>query len=333
MKNRIALFLSLAVTFAALFFVAGCHKDSATKSNKPLVFGTNKAIGVITPYVGKTAGIFAKHGLEIQGADFNDGPAVIDAMASGGVDIGLFGIGPVGIWQSKGLPLKIVAGANGGGHVLITRADAGINTLADLKGRKVAVPKPGSVTDALFRAHILGDLATLDPEKDLFLIQGIGAPDMATALFVTKNVDAAIAWEPFVSRAEAAYKDLRVLYDASAEWRKDHPTGPYYPVNVVVVKQSLIDERPDDLRKFLAAYKETVAFINDHADQANDLIAAELKVDKAVVVAARRRIDYTWQIDPEAAIQTLQWAKQVGYIKQVPDKEKLFDLRFVSEAK
>ena len=52
-----------------------------------------------------------------------------------------------------------------------------------------------------------------------------------------------------------------------------------------------------------------------------------------MVVAARRRIDYTWEVDPAAAIQTLQWAKQIGYVKQIPDQEKLFDLRFVSESK
>ena len=326
------LFVSLALILST-FSLATAEDPAPKKSAKPLVFGTNKAIGVITPYIARTAGIFTRHGVEVSGADFNDGPSVVDALASGSIDIGFLGIGPVGIWQSKGLPLKVVAGANGGGHVLITRADSGINTLADLKGRKVAVPKPGSVTDSLFRAHILGDLAKLDPEKDVTLIQGIAAPDMATALFVTKSIDAAIAWEPFVSRAEAKFKELKVLYDASAEWHKEHPNGPFYPVNVVVVKQSLIDERPDDLRNFLAAYKEAVTFINDQPEQANDLIAAELKVDKSVVAGARKRTDYTWQVDPDAAIQTLQWAKQSGHIKQIPEKEKLFDLRWITEAK
>jgi len=323
----------IIAALAAAALAAGAFAYGQEPQGKPLVIGTNKAIGVVTPYIGRTTGVFAKNGVAIEGVDFNDGPAIIDAMASNQVDIGLIGIAPVAIWQSKGFPLKVVAGANGGGHVLITRDDSGINTLKDLKGKKVAVPKPGSVTDSLFRAQILINEAGLNPEKDVELIQGIGAPDMPTALFATKSVDAAIFWEPFLARAQSKFKNVKILYDASAEWIKKHPGGAYYPVNVVIAKQSLIDERPEDLRKFLAAYKETVDFINNEPDKANDLIAAELKLDKALVVSARSRIDYTWQVDQDAALQTLEWSRQVGYIKQIPSKEKLFDLRFLPGAK
>jgi NitT/TauT family transport system substrate-binding protein len=120
-----------------------------------------------------------------------------------------------------------------------------------------------------------------------------------------------------------------VLFDAALVWRKEHPGRPLYPVNVVVARQDLIDGRPDDVRRFLAAYDEAIGFINGNPAEANVLIARELKLDPAVVAAARTRIEYGARVDVKAAIQTLAWSHRLGYLKAIPDERALFDLRFL----
>ncbi|HEX8323324.1 MAG TPA: ABC transporter substrate-binding protein [Tepidisphaeraceae bacterium] len=291
--------------------------------------GTNRALGTVTPYVGRAHGEFAARGVTLDIVDFQDGSVLMEAFAAGQLDVAFLGIAPSAIWQSKGVPLKVVAAANGGGHVLLTRTNTGINDLKGLAGKKIATPKPGSVVDTLLRAHVLGELAGLNAEKDVQIVPGVAPADMPAALFVSREVDAAITWEPFATQAATRFKGVKVLFDAAAEWRKLHPTGPLYPVNVVIARGSFIKDHPGALRDFLAGYADTVRFINDKPNVANAIIASELKLDASVVATARQRIDYTVTLDPQAALQTLQWSAKLGYLKQLPTAEKLFDFTYL----
>jgi NitT/TauT family transport system substrate-binding protein len=292
--------------------------------------GTNRALGTVAPYVARDKGFFDEHGVEAQVIDFNDVTTLMESITSGQLDVALVGISSPAIWQQRGVPLKIVAAANGGGHVLLTRKDTGIRSLTDLRGKKIATPKPGTVTDTLFRAHIVHDLAGLDPERDIQIIPNMAAADMSTVLIASREVDAAITWEPFASQTEASYKDSVVLFDAAAEWRKQHPGAKHlYPVNVVIASQQFIDQHPEELRRFLAAYVEAVDFINQQPDAANDIIGRETQLDKTIVVAARRRIDYSAEVDVDASLETLAWSVELGYLKKAPTPAQLFDLRFL----
>jgi NitT/TauT family transport system substrate-binding protein len=327
----IAALVLVAALFAALHLKSSARvrKLTASASSDVVRIGTNRALGTVVPFVANKKGFFQQQGLQVSVVDFADG-SPIEAFASGQLDIALLGIAPSAIWQGQGVNLKVVAAANGGGHVLLTRSDAGINSLEQLKNKKVATPKPGTVTDTLFRAHLVKEIARLDPEKDIQIIPNVAPGDMPTALFVSREVDAAITWEPYASEAEMKFSNAKVLYDSSAEWRKAYPNSKtLYPVNVVIARQAFIDSHPGELRKFLAAYVQAIAFINSSPDEANKIIADELQLETAVVARARRRIDYTSHVDPDASLKTLEWSKQAGYLKEIPTAAKLFDLSYL----
>ena len=329
----------LTVLIAALVLVPLRRARTATasaavSSARTIKVGTNRALGTVTPYVGRDKGIFQEHGVNVEIVDFADGSTLMEAFASGQLDVALLGIAPSAIWQGKGVDLKVVASANGGGHVLLTRTDSGIHDIEELKQKKVATPKPGTVVDTLFRAHIMRELAKLNPDKDIQIVPNVAPGDMPAALFVSREVDAAITWEPFATLAETKYKNSEVLFDAAAEWHKANPNSKhFYPVNVVIARQSFIQSRPEDLRHFLAAYVQTVDFVNSKPDEANGIIASEISLDKTIVDRARRRIDYTTQVDTAAALSTLEWSKQLGYLKEVPTASKLFDLSYLPQGK
>lgn len=331
MNRRIRLWGTLAAV--ALLTALGSGTGHAAKKQAAtgvIKIGTNRALGTVTPYVGKSQGVFAKRGVTVEIIDFTDGSTLMEAFASGQLDVALLGIAPTAIWQGKGVPLKVVAAANGGGHVLLTRQDAGINSVKDLKGKKVATPKPGTVVDTLFRAHIARKVAGLDPEKDIQIVPGVAPADMPSALFVAREVDAGITWEPFASQAEAKFKNSKVLYDAALEWKKSNPKAKnFYPTNVVIARQSFIEQRPEELKRFLSSYVETIDFINSKPKEANEIIARELKLDPAIIAHARKRIDYTATVDVKAALETLSWSKQLGYLKEIPAENKLFDLSYL----
>lgn len=326
--SGIVLFLGIA--FYGYWHRAGSQSPVNEHSMTPIRIGTNRALGTVTPYVARDKGFFNEHAVQAQVIDFNDITTLMESITSGQLDVALVGISSPAIWQQRGVPLKVVASANGGGHVLLTRTDTGLNSLTDLRGRKIATPKPGTVTDTLFRSYIVHDLAHLNPETDIQIIPNMAAADMSTVLFVSHEVDAAITWEPFASQAEAHYKDNVVLFDGAAEWRKQYPDREHlYPVNVVIASQAFIDKHPDELRRFLAAYSEAVHFINSQPDEANGIISRETQLDRSIVVAARRRIDYSAQIDVAASLETLAWSVNLGYLKKLPTAEQLFDLRFL----
>jgi NitT/TauT family transport system substrate-binding protein len=323
--------LLLTVLLGVLKLQSAKRAAAGTGPTKSRVIrvGTNRALGTVIPFVAKSKGFFQQQGLQVEIVDFADG-SPMEAFASGNLDIALLGIAPSAIWQGQGVGLKVVAAANGGGHVLLTRTDTGINTIHDLKGRKVATPKPGTVTDTLFRAHIVKEIAGLDPEKDIQIVPNVAPGDMPTALFVSREVDAVITWEPYASEAELQFKNAKVLYDSAAEWHKSYPDSQqFYPVNVVIASQSFIDSHPDDLRRFLAAYVQAIQFVNTNPDEANKIIGDELQLDTAIVANARRRIDYTAHVDTIASLKTLEWSKQAGYLHEVPPAAKLFDLSFL----
>ncbi len=324
---------ALAVVLLVLIAAYAFHRrtvSTGTADGPTIRVGTNRALGTVTPYVARDKGFFQQHAVHANIIDFNDITTLMESVTSGQLDIALVGISSPAIWQERGVRLKVVAAANGGGHVLLTRGDTDIRGLNDLKDKKVATPKPGTVTDTLFRSHILGDLAHLDPERDVKILPNMSAADMSTVLFASREVDAAITWEPFASQAESRYKDNVVLLDVADEWRKKNPNSPHlYPVNVVIASQAFIDAHPEALRRFLAAYTQAVQFINAQPDEANDIISRETQLDKSVVVAARRRIDYTAHVDVDASLQTLAWSQRLGYLKHPASASELFDLRFL----
>ena len=281
------------------------------------------ALGTASPFVAKEKGYYSDAGFDVTLTEFSDGAAMMEAFAAGEIDIAFGGIIPAATWYSKGVDLKVVAGINGGGHVVMTRADSGINTVEDLKGKSLAAPSVGTVTDALLRDNILKN-AGLNPETDLNVIPGMKPADMATSLMATKEVDAMITWEPFATRAIADYGDeIKVLFDAGPELRQNE-TDPFYPVNVVIVTGDFINNHAEALDKFLRIHEDVTNYINENPEEADNTIGEILKIDASVVKGARDRTDFSTAIDQDAAMNVLGWAYDLGYLSELPDKAEFF---------
>lgn len=281
--------------------------------------GSLLALGTAAPFAAQELGYYEEAGLEITMSEFSDGAAIMEAFAAGELDVALVGIAPAATWYAKGIDLKVVAGTNGGGHVLMTRADTGIETLEDLKDRMIASPSVATVTDALMRDEILKK-AGLDPDMDVLLISGMKPADMSTALMATKEVDAMITWEPYASQAEAEYgEEIRVLYDAAPIWMEEQDADSFYPGNVVIASGEFIETHGDLLDQFLEIHKKTTEYLNEDPG-ANELLGNILQLDAAVIEQARTRTDFHWEMDREAALSVLQWSVDLGYLEELPDE-------------
>jgi NitT/TauT family transport system substrate-binding protein len=299
-----------------------------TQDDYKIKVGVIKALGTVTPYVSQNLNLFSQKGINVEFIDFADGTTVGEAFAAGGLDIGYLGVAPAATWQMRGVDFKIVASSNGGGHVILTRNDTGINTVADLKDKKIAAPSAGTVTDTLLRDYILPQ-AGIDPKKDLTIVAPVKPADMAVALLVNKEVDAIMTWEPFASQAENTYDDVKVLYDSPNVIKRKTGEDAFYSVNVVIASQNLIDNHKELLQEFLNINAETVNYLNNDSG-ANEIISKILQLDVKIVEDARRRVDYTYKLNIENLERTLAWAKNLGYLGVIPARAELFDTSFVN---
>ena len=143
---RASALAALALVMPAL---AGVTAGSALAADKLRV---GKAIALpidFTPLdIGIEKGFYKKHGLDVEAINFAGSAKLQQGLAANAVDIGL-GSGPELAFVAKGnTDLGIAAFAGpANGLFLIVRPDAGVNSPADLKGKKIGVSTVGGLTD------------------------------------------------------------------------------------------------------------------------------------------------------------------------------------------
>lgn len=149
-------------------------------------------------------------GVTVKWTEFTAGPVQLEALNVGSIDFGDVGEAPPIFAQAAGAPLAYVAATvprPRAEAVLVPKGSA-IKTVADLKGKKIALNKGSNVhyfIVKLFEKHGL-------PYTDLNLVYL--PPADARAAFEKGSVDAWVIWDPFLAAAEKSL-DARILADAT----------------------------------------------------------------------------------------------------------------------
>ena len=135
---------------------------------------------------------------------FDSGADVIAAVASGSVDIGYVGSSPLAAAASRELPIQtiFVVGLIGESEALVARNGSGIEKIADLAGKKVAVPFVSTTHYSLLAAlkH-----EGVDPKSVEIL--NLRPPEIAAA-WERGDIDAAYVWDPALARIKQTGKVL-----------------------------------------------------------------------------------------------------------------------------
>jgi len=207
-------------------------------------------------------------------------------------------------------------------------ARKGINTIADLKGKKVAAEE-GAVDHFLL---LLGLKKAGLTTKDIQFVP-IETGQAASA-FVAGKVDAAAVFAPFTTQA-LKRPDSKELFSS-----KDFPGA--IPDHLVVSRK-FINEHPDQVQALVDSWFDTLEYIKAHPEQATAIMArrANVSVDEYKDYAKGTKI-FTieenlkaFQLGHDmsslvfAAKEMTKFLEEVGLAKQKPDISKLFDDRFV----
>jgi ABC-type nitrate/sulfonate/bicarbonate transport system substrate-binding protein len=240
-----------------------------------------QVFGYIPLDVGMKYGFFAKQGLEIEEINFVGGSQLAQAITAGAVDITLSG-GPDMAFTAKGAPEIAVAtittspafmGIAVGSQSTARKSD-------DLKGKKIAVTSPGSLTywlvDELNRVKgWTGD------DRAVPIAIG-GAPPTQLAAIRTGQVDGSIGGLQVGYQLEEQHAG-RLLVDIS-DYVKT------LELFVAFASTAIVQQNPDAVRRFLKGWYEAVAFMKSHKVETVELASQVLNWSPAVT---ERSYDHT----------------------------------------
>ena len=249
---------------ALLTMTGGVHAEDSLRVAK----GASRAYSFMLLDVGLGAGIFKMHNLDIEASSIDGAARLHQAMVADSIDIAL-GAGTDIAFIAKGSPEKGVGVmANEALNMALTvRADSPIQNMEGLKAKKIGVTSAGSLTDWFarqinFREGWKGD--------DASNIVALGSADGTTSALIAGNIDA------LVGSVEGGYSlelqnRARVLF-AFGDFVKPFITHAIYATN------KLQAERPDALRRFLAGWYETIAYMRSHKTETLATIQPMIKL-------------------------------------------------------
>lgn len=214
---------------------------------------------------------FEKDNIEVQIYNFLSGPPEIEALAAKNLDLALMGDQPAVQGISNKIGIHIISAVSDGteGNGLIVRTDSGINAIADLKGKRVAVPVGTTAHQTLIRMLEKNGLTVADIE-----LVNLGAADIPASI-QSGNIQAAVAYEPGLTNAEKSSNGA-VKKLATAKGYKQI-------ISVFVARDGFAAENPELVTRFLKAIRRAALWRNDNFEESLAIIANRVGLDPEIL--------------------------------------------------
>jgi NitT/TauT family transport system substrate-binding protein len=270
-------------------------------------------------------------GTEAEWSLFGTGPAIVNALEKGTIDLAYLGLPPAIIGIDRGVNIKCIAGGHIEGTVIIgtgqLKGFPEINDfreiLKQLNGQKIGVPGKGSIHDVIISERL--ERLSLAGEIEILNFQWA---DQILEAFHNNEVSAAVG-TPALAVAVKKYANGKVLYPPSMLW----PNNPSYGI---LINSSLLDRQSESIRNFLVLHEESTAFFREKPFEAAKLISDYVGiVDDAFVLD-------TLKVSPkycacltaeyiECTMAFVQALKKLGYIKRSLSSDEIFDMSLIKQ--
>jgi ABC-type nitrate/sulfonate/bicarbonate transport system substrate-binding protein len=310
--------------------LAALRMPIARAAGEPLRVGKAvvENVGFIPLDVGMELGIFAKHGLVVEELNFAGGAKIAQAMTAGAVDISL-SAGPDMQFVAKGAP-EIAVGSiaeSASFMAYVVAANSNVRSADDLRGKKVGITSPGSLTDWL--AEELVRVKGWSAERDRLTKATVGcSTPMVVAALKTGQVDASITSAQLGLQLEENGEG-RLLFDCS----QYVGTIELY---TMFASKPLVERNPDAVRRFLKAWYETVDFMKSHKAETVAISAKVMghspTVESRVYDRLVGKLSSTGKFSPQA-IETLRASFiAMKSVDESVDMKKLYTEEFLPKA-
>ncbi len=210
-------------------------------------------------WVALESGVFPKYGLDVEAPYIATSTTLTAAMLSGEVNIAVAAEEAVVSADLNGADLVMLAGGTNR-LVFSVYAKPDIQSVQDLKGKRLGVTRTGSSTD--FGARYLLTHNNLEPSKDVTIVQMGGVPEILTGI-QAGALDAGVISPPTTFKAADA--GLREVIDLS----KSDLTFYQSPV---IARRSWVQANRDAATRFLKGYLEGIAIMKKQPDKGQAII-------------------------------------------------------------
>ncbi len=277
-------------------------------------------------------------GYKVNWRMFGGGGDVIRAMASGDVQIGEVGSSPLTAAASQGQDIKLfwILDDIADAEALVARNGSGINSMKDLKGKKVATP---FVSTSHYQLMVGMKLEGVDPKS--VTVMNMRPPEIAAA-WERGDIDAAFIWDPVLSKVKTNGK---VIATSGTIGKKGYPTFDGMAVNAAWAEknEAFMVAFVKLLAKADADYRANAAKWTADSSQVK-AVAKWTKADAKDVPAAMKLYRFpsaAEQASPEwlgagaakAMTDTAAFLKEQGRIQEVkPNYSNFVTTKYVKEA-
>lgn len=248
--------------FVGLLFLPACDRTEKKPSAPPtpkLVVAIPTYPGFAIPYLAEKRELF--QGVKVELKQIDDAAVINSGMMRGDIDACFTSVDAFVLAAAAGVEAKAVLlsdeslGADG------IVAKNSIRSLADLQGKKVAANLgwPGHF-------FLLYNLRQNQIPFDKVPITNMDA-DKAGAAFVSGNLDAAVTWEPWLTKA---------ISGGNAHMLVSTKTLPGVILDVCLVSKDALAEHPDAVQAFVDGYYRALALHAEQEEVANSIMAEAL---------------------------------------------------------
>lgn len=324
--------LSISILLLGLLAACGSDEDDSGKRTE-VTIGYFPNLTHIASIVALEKDYFQDEfgkDMKIKTKTVTDGGLFMEALTTKAIDVGTVGPGPALNFYVKDPRHHIISGAVNGGAVLIGNKKNNITKLADLDGKRVAIPVIGSTQDVMLRKALKD--AKLKPTSNGGTVElHPAAPADTSTLFTQGGVDAAATQEPWGYVLETQAKGEVILGWEDFAWGKDS-------TNTVVVARDGFLKDKESTKAYLTAHKKAVDFIKKNPDEAKKLVVKHLKdltgkeLDEKEVDAAFEHLDVTTNVNEKVIQEMADISKEANYITD-NNIDGLVELKYLKEIK
>ena len=319
MQKKI-LCIVLAAIFALTFVLAGCGgqkpADQSQQAKQPIKIALPTFTGYGPLIIAKEKGFFKNKGLDVELQVIDGLGERKQAMVANQIQAMATALDVSVTVDSEGVPIKLVWAfdSSNGADGLLVRDGKGINSVADLKGKEIALQEAS--TSHFFLLNVLTKAGLTD--KDVKIVNMTAGE--AGAAFVAGKVDAAVTWEPWLSKGVKANGKILVS-------TKDTPG---LIADIVAFRADFVKANPEQVQAFVAAMKEATEFMLTNKDEANKIMAAGFKMKPEDISADIETLKF---YDLKGNIEFFGSADKPGPIYEVAKKagQFYFDKKKISK--
>ncbi|MBQ3379217.1 MAG: ABC transporter substrate-binding protein [Clostridia bacterium] len=215
-------------------------------------------------------GFFEEEGIDAENIQV-EAAHVMEAVGAGQVDVGFGLIGKFLLPIENGLNIRFTAGIHTGCIKILSLPDSGINSIADLRGKKIGVTGLAGAETIVAKRALANEGISFDEQAPEVEFLVFASSDMGQAL-QNGAVDVIALADPNASQYEDEY-GLTVLLDTAASegFRDEYCCGAF-------VTEALATEHPEIAAAYTRAVLKAAVWVNEHPEE-----AAQIQIEKNYV--------------------------------------------------